>query len=129
MSKALSAVLMLALLTMPAHSRDLGQWENADPAVRAWYRSLMQPDNPSVSCCDVSDAYYVDIKVRDGLTVAVIADDRPDGPLGRAHIPVGTEFVVPNHKLKFDRGNPTGRDILFVGVTGAVFCLVQGSGI
>jgi hypothetical protein len=31
----------------PAHGRDAGQWENGDPAVREWYRSLMQPDNPT----------------------------------------------------------------------------------
>ena len=34
-----------------ANARDLGQWETTDPAVREWYQALMQPDNPSASCC------------------------------------------------------------------------------
>jgi hypothetical protein len=131
--RALLFVLVAAFcsssLPFHANARDLGQWENVDPVVRSWYRNLRQPDNPGMSCCDTSDAYYVELKVRDGQAVAVIADDRPDELLGRPHIPVGTEFIVPNHKLKHDAGNPTGRDILFVGTSGQVFCLVQGSGI
>ena len=36
-------------LIIAAGARDLGQWENADPAIRQWYQSLMQPDNPTAS--------------------------------------------------------------------------------
>jgi hypothetical protein len=43
-----------------AHTRDLGQWESGDPKIRQWYRELMQPDNPAVSCCGESDAYWAD---------------------------------------------------------------------
>jgi hypothetical protein len=28
-------------LTAGVDARDLGQWENADPAIRQWYQSLM----------------------------------------------------------------------------------------
>jgi hypothetical protein len=35
-------------------------------------------------------------------------DERADEPRNRAHLDVGTE--IPEHKLKWDRGNPTGRD-------------------
>lgn len=119
--------LILAFSTA-AVARDVGQWEHTDPVIREWYRSLKQPDNPMTSCCDLSDAYYVDLKVRDGKTVAVIVDDRPDEPLGRPHREIGTEFIIPDHKLKWDAGNPVGRTILFVGMGGTVFCLVQAGG-
>jgi hypothetical protein len=118
-----------ALFIGNVKARDLGQWEAGDPEVRAWYRSLMQPDNPSASCCGESDAYFADVKVRGGKTLAVINDSRPDEPRGRPHIPNGTEFEAPDQKLKWDAGNPTGNAVLFVSRGGLVFCFVQGSGI
>jgi len=114
-------------------ARDLGQWENSDPAVREWFKTLMRPDMPELSCCGEADGYYADeIHVKDGKTYATITDDRPDGPLGRPHIAIGTEIEIPDNKLKWDRSNPTGHAIVFLG-GGAygywVYCFVQGSGI
>ena len=43
-------------LTARVAARDLGQWENADPAVRQWYQSLIRPDAPNASCCGEADA-------------------------------------------------------------------------
>lgn len=113
-----------------AKARDVGQWnENTDTAVREWYKGLMQPDNPGVSCCSFADAYYADeVHIRDGKTFATVTDDREDGPLGRPHIPIGTEFEIPDQKLKWDRGNPTSHNVLFVSSTGHTFCFVQSSG-
>ena len=123
-------VVLLLFFAAPALARDDGQWEGANPAVREWYRSLMRPDAPLNSCCGEADAYWCDdISVRAGKTYCKITDDRPDKPLGRPHIPVGTEFEIPNEKLKYDRGNPTGHAILFVNVHGYVWCFVQGTGI
>lgn len=51
-------LLILALLSSPALSRDLGQWEGHDPAIRQWFKSLMQPDNPNLSCCGEADGYW-----------------------------------------------------------------------
>lgn len=125
-----AGALALMLLSLHlAHARDLGQWEAGDPVIAEWYRSLMRPDAPESSCCGEADAYYVDIKVRGGKTYAVIADDRPDEPRGRPHRDVGETFEVPDEKLKWDRKNPTGRDIIFLSRVGYVFCLVQGTGI
>lgn len=113
-----------------AHARDLGQWENTDPRIRQWYRGLMQPDNPNVSCCGEADAYWADgIEVKDGKVFAIITDTRPDEPLKRPHIPPGTRIEIPNHKLKWDRGNPTGHGVVFVGPSGNVYCFVQPSGV
>lgn len=123
----LSAALFAA--GRPVHGRDLGQWTNADPAIRAWYRSLMQPDNPNASCCGEADAYWADeVHVRNGRTFVTITDDRDDTPLGRPHIPNGTVIEVPDHKLKWDRGNPTGHGVIFLSRSLHVFCYVQPGG-
>lgn len=120
-----------ALFSMrTAHGRDLGQWENSDPKVREWYQTLMQPDFPTASCCGEADAYWADeLHVRDGKTFAKVTDDREDAPLKRPHIPVGTEFEIPNYKLKYSAGNPTGHNVLFVSSLGFVYCFVLGDGV
>lgn len=121
--------IVLVLLAHFAHARDLGQWDAADPALRAWYQGLMQPDHPQSSCCGEADAYWCDeIHVRAAKTFCTITDDRPDGPLGRPHIAVGTEIEIPDAKLKWDRGNPAGHAIVFMSYAGYVFCFVPGGG-
>ena len=105
------------LLVPRAHARDLGQWDNVDSAVKQWYATLMQPDNPTVSCCGEGDAYWADV-VEVGSNkemIAVITDDRADEPLERIHEDVGTRYVVPPNKISRKDGNPTGHVILFLG--------------
>ncbi|SHJ69030.1 hypothetical protein SAMN05444159_1241 [Bradyrhizobium lablabi] len=113
-----------------ANARDVGQWQNSDPAIHEWYRTLERPDAPGSICCTEADSYWADeVHVRDGKTYAVVTDDRPDGPLGRPHVPSGTEFEVPPEKLKYDKGNPTGHGVLFVSTSGYTWCYVQATGI
>jgi hypothetical protein len=124
------AVVVACFLAPLGHARDNGQWEATDATVRAWYRELMQPDNPMLSCCGEADAYYADsFEMHDGKYVAIITDTRNDSPLGRPHVPAGTKVVVPNHKLKFDRGNPTGHGVIFVNTALDVFCYVVPGGV
>jgi hypothetical protein len=67
-----------------ANAHDDNHGGVSDPAIRQWYRGLMQPDNPTASCCGEADAYWADeIHVRNGKTYVTITDDRPDAPLGR----------------------------------------------
>lgn len=124
--------IVLALLAFAATGAAWGH-DHEHPELDAWYAGLMQPDQPLVSCCGAADAYWADeIHVRDGKTFAVITDDREDAPLGRPHVDVGTEVEIPNYKLKFDRGNPTGHGVLFMrhGIYGDyVFCFVQAGGV
>ena len=40
--------------------RDLGQWENSQPTIRAWFNSLMRPDIPTLSCCGEADGHCAD---------------------------------------------------------------------
>lgn len=125
-----AALVLLLLVVTPALARDLGQWEGGDPVVKQWYKSLMQPDNPGISCCGESDAYWCDdYYARDGKAFCKITDDRPDAPLKRPHIPVGTEIEIPPHKLKWDKGNPSGHSVVFVSPSLYVHCFVQNGGV
>ena len=131
-SKLGFAILIIGLvfLMKPALGRDLGQWEGGDPDIKQWYQSLMQPDNPGISCCGEADAYWCDdYYARDGKAFCKITDDRPDAPLKRPHIPVGTEIEIPPHKLKWDRGNPSGHSVVFVSASLYVHCFVQNGGV
>ncbi len=122
-----------------AYARDLGQWENSDPKIKAWFQSLRQPTDPGASCCGESDAYYADsFEVNtDGDYVAIITDERDDAPLRRPHIDVGTKIVVPKERIKFDQGNPTGHGIIFVAairqdnkvIGGIVYCYLPPGGV
>jgi hypothetical protein len=122
-------VIAIVLLLIPAraHAHDDGQWGNSDPAIRDWYQSLMMPDLPQTSCCGEADAYWADeVHVRDGKTFATVTDDRDDAPLNRPHVDIGTEIEIPNHKLKWDRGNPSGHSVAFLSRAGFVYCFVHG---
>jgi hypothetical protein len=126
----LAASLLLGAAIHAAHPRDLGQWENADPELSRWYKALRQPDNPGISCCGESDAYFADsFEVAGDQYVAIITDTRPDEPLKRPHIAPGTRVVIPNSKLKFDQGNPTGHGVVFMRPDGTVFCYVPPGGV
>jgi hypothetical protein len=58
---ATGIVLLAVLAAGPAAARDFGQWQNIDPITRAWFGTLMQPDNPTRSCCAEGDAYWADV--------------------------------------------------------------------
>lgn len=131
--RLLIVALAFAVLFISIHfarARDLGQWENSDPAIRHWYETLMQPDSPTVSCCGEADAYWADSFEVDGdKYVAIITDMRDDIPLRRPHVDAGTRFVIPNNKLKFDQSNPTGHGIVFLSRGGLVYCYVPPGGV
>jgi hypothetical protein len=124
--------LMIAcmVLASPALARDLGQWENQSPEERKWFQTLMQPDVPFRSCCGEADAYWADtFESSDGQYLAIITDTRPDDPLGRPHRDVGERFLIPNNKIKWDQGNPTGHGVIFLSPTGRVYCYVPPGGV
>lgn len=112
-----------------AFGRDMGQWIDDAGRIRAWFQNLKQPDNPTLSCCGEADAYYADDFAIEGERyVAIITDLRDDGPLMRPHREPGARFVVPNTKLKWDAGNPTGHGVIFIRVDGVVLCYVVPGG-
>jgi hypothetical protein len=123
------AALWIGLNCGAIFAHDSHHWGKTDPAIRQWMQGLMQPDNPTASCCGEADAYWADeVHVRDGKTYATITDDRDDAPLGRPHVDNGTEIEIPDNKLKWDRGNPTGHGVVFLSRGGFVFCYVQPGG-
>lgn len=123
------AIALVLLWIFHAQARDNGQWAT-DNDISQWIRSLMQPDNPMISCCGDADAYWADsFKVKDGQTIATITDTRDDDPLGRPHRPFGTEFAIPDYKMKWDAGNPTGHGWLFLSYDGQVYCYVTPGGV
>lgn len=119
---AVSTAVLILLAGYAAFAHDMDHPEQDE-----WYRTLMQPDNPSGSCCGEADAYWCDgLHVRDGKNYCVITDDRvvPN----RTPVPVGTQIEIPDRKLKWDRGNPTGHAVVFLTSGGAVYCFVQSGG-
>lgn len=115
------AVALVVFLTVRAFAHD-----HSHPELDEWYASLMQPDNPTASCCGKADAYWCDdYYARDGRAYCRITDDRTVA--GRPPVPVGTEIEIPERKLKWDRGNPTGHSVVLLSSGGSVFCFVQGA--
>jgi hypothetical protein len=115
--------IALVALTLPAAARDNGQWENQPAYLRQWFQKLMQPDNPVMSCCGEADAFEADsFEVRDDQYVAIITN-------GKGVLPEGTRIPVPNNKMKWDEGNPTGHGIIFIGSAGQVYCYVTPGGV
>jgi hypothetical protein len=116
-------LFVLLLLSPTASARDNGQWATQPAAVRQWFQTLMQPDNPVSSCCGEADAYEADSFEVDGdQYVAIITN-------GKGGIPEGSRIMVPNRKIKWDRGNPTGHGIIFIGSFGEVLCYVPPGGV
>ena len=111
-----SLALIIAACAPPVLAHDDGHGGQITPEELAWYANLKQPDNPSMSCCGLADAYYADsFKAHpSGNYVAIITDTREDTQFGRPHVPPGTEVIVPNTKLKYDQGNPTEHNIIFM---------------
>jgi hypothetical protein len=123
-------MIVFMLLVSQATARDLGQWQDQASNVRSWFKRLMQPDSPYMSCCGEADAYWADSYEADGdRYVAIITDQREDEPLGRPHRQIGERIVVPNSKIKWDDGNPTGHGIIFIGAGGQVYCYVPPGGV
>jgi hypothetical protein len=116
-------LIALLLLTSTALARGNGHWSGQPANIRQWFQSLMQPDNPYRSCCGEADAFEADtFDQEDGHWVAVITD-------GKGVLANGTRFIIPDGKLKFDKGNPTGHGIVFIGDQGQVYCYVAPGGI
>lgn len=121
----LSISALIVVLATAAFARDLGQWDGADPETRAWFNSLMQPDNKYVSCCGDADAYFADdFRVVDGTVVVTITDNR-----GHA-LPVGTTIAIPPNKLSREP-NRLGHSIVFIGGASndIVYCFIPSSGV
>jgi hypothetical protein len=93
--KLLPAALAALAMIASAAARDNGQWADSPAQIREWFRSLMQPDNPLVSCCGEADAF----EVEGDHYVAVIID-------GKWVVVNGTYIPSPIRKTKWDAAAP-----------------------
>lgn len=116
-------IMLCALLIATPALAD--PWEGIDPNVRIWFEGLKRPDNPGSSCCGLADAYEADdFAIEGDHYVAIITGHRVATTL-----PIGARVPVPNQKMKWDAGNPTGHGIIFIGAGGQVYCYVTPGGI
>jgi len=118
--QSLLAAICVLLIAATAFARDGGQWQGQDARVREWFEHLKQPDHPRLSCCGEADAYEADnFEVEGDHYIAIITGHR-----AVKTVPVGSRIQVPNYKMKFDAGNPTGHGIIFIGAQRQVYCYV-----
>jgi len=121
--RKLCLMLAAGALATATHARDYGQWNDRPAEVRQWFQSLKQPDHPRQSCCGEADAFEADQFEAEGdHYVAIITN-------GRGLMPAGTRIEVPNEKMKWDAGNPTGHGIIFIGAQGQIYCYVTPGGV
>jgi hypothetical protein len=71
-----------------------------------------------MSCCGEADAF----EVEGDHCVAIIRD-------GKGVLENGTRIPVPNQKMKWDAGNPSGHGIIFIGPQRQVYCYVTPGGL
>jgi hypothetical protein len=117
------ALMAGLLILISAHARDNGQWADKPTDLHAWFEGLTQPNNPTASCCGEADAFEADaFEVEGDHYIAIITD-------GRGDFPTGARISVPNSKMKWDSGNPTGHGIIFIGSDANVLCYVPPGGI
>lgn len=120
---ALLIIGIAILISFHSFARDNGNYAGVAPHIRNWYQKLMQPDNKAVSCCGEADAFEADdYEIEGDHYIAIITD-------GKGVLPNGTRIAVPNYKMKWDEGNPTGHGILFISSAGAIYCYVTPGGV
>ena len=120
----ITPLLLLALGSVAfARGGNTGQWESFPENIRQWFQSLTQPDDPTMAAAAGADAFEADtFEVEGDHYVAIITD-------GKGVLPSGTRIPVPNQKMKWDAGNPTGHGIIFIGPWRQIYCYVTPGGL
>lgn len=124
MRSLVRAILVASLLLAPVvvQAFDSGQYENVDPNVRAWFKSVRSPHG--VPCCDLADGHRlgsgewdIDPKVESGY---------------RVHVE-GMWMDVPPEAVVNNSGNPVGEAVIWYVRQGPesvyIRCFVPGGGV
>lgn len=121
----MNRLFLLALIAPTiALARPGPQWADEPQEIRQWFQSVMEPDNPTQSCCGEADAYEVEMVGND-----------PDGSIevrtlaGPYEYFVGKLYSVPREKMQTRYGNPLDKSILFLSNIGKPLCLIPKSGV
>jgi hypothetical protein len=111
---AIASVLSLACIS--AHGFDNGQWNNVDPQIRQWFKSVRNPQG--IPCCDTADGHPTEWRSNEtGGYDAMIE---------------GKWVAVPHHAV-VRTTNPTGKAViwyetmrspLYAGPTYVIRCFV-----
>ena len=107
------AVVVLLINIATARAFDNGQYDNADPKIRSWFKNVRSPHG--IPCCDISDGHPTDWHyVEDGY------ESFFEGKWHR----------VPPEAVVRDAANPTGRAVTWYVQQGAgvyyIRCFVPG---
>ena len=90
-------IASLAAVPIAAQAFDNGQYENVDPNVRSWFKSVRSPHG--VPCCDISDGHRT------------AYDMRPDN---HYWVPIEGEWrQVPTEAIVHNAGNPIGEAVVW----------------
>src|SRR6266568_3845324 len=94
-------VLLLSALWAHATTQFAGQWDNADPAVRSWFRNLRSPHG--VPCCNMADGHRT------------LEDWRGNNYWipNPAAIDAIEWMPVPPEAVVYNAGNPTGEAVVW----------------
>ena len=88
----------LLTLTLTIPIVDNGQFQNIDPKIRDWFKSVRSPQG--VPCCDISDGHLT------------IWDKKPGN--NNYWVPIGGEWKeVPPEAVIYNTANPMGESIVW----------------
>lgn len=112
-------ITALCLLSTSAPAFDNGQYENVDPKIRNWFKSIRSPHG--VPCCDIGDGHYTTWRQSE------FEGHEYDVPIEGVWTPVPNEAIIKN------TNNPTNEAIVwYVNQGGAhnwyIRCFVLGPG-
>jgi hypothetical protein len=113
-------IFLLCLLATSATAFDNGQYENVDPKIRDWFKSVRSPHG--IPCCDIADGHTTTWRKseKEGFEYEV---------------PIEGEWqVVPPEAIVNNARNPTGESIVWYvrqytdRGSWYIRCFVPGSG-
>jgi hypothetical protein len=70
----------------------------------------------------------VRLKLDSRTGILMVVFRQRDGETDRPHIEARKRFIVPNSKIKWDSGNPTGHGIIFIGHGLEIHCYLPPGG-
>jgi len=100
---------MFEIIILAAWVNVAGEWPTDLPDMtKQWFKSLR---GPLGFCCDMADGHPADWDYKNGHYIVRIRDEWRD---------------VPPETVITDKGNPTGRAVVWLTMAGDIKCFVPG---
>ena len=120
------AVLLFLTTSAVATEHYAGEYDNVDPATRAWFKSVRSPHG--VPCCDIADGHHTQAKQSTRTE-----EEIQHGMSEWWTVVEGEWMQVPLNSVVYNAGNPTGDAVVWYTRQGggAVYirCFVPGGGV